>query len=130
MNNVMLTDESFLLYAAHYYDNPQSYSTDEFIEDINRIKYLKKLATRYQDSGVLKERLVINHLIVLSNVFPVKVLNKILYLKMKDQFGFIKPFLILLNILQDKIYDVNNEREIDTTLISMDNNIVNVLRKI
>lgn len=126
----MLTDESFLLYAAHYYDNPQSYSTDEFIEDINRIKYLKKLATRYQDSGVLKERLVINHLIVLSNVFPVKVLNKILYLKMKDQFGFIKPFLILLNILQDKIYDVNNEREIDTTLISMDNNIVNVLRKI
>lgn len=130
MNNVMLTDESFLLYAAHYYDNPQSYSTEEFIEDINRIKYLKKLATRYQDSGVLKERLVINHLIVLSNVFPVKVLNKILYLKMKDQFGFIKPFLILLNILQDKIYDVNNEREIDTTLISMDNNIVNVLRKI
>lgn len=130
MNNVMLTDESFLLYAAHYYDNPQSYSTEEFFEDINRIKYLKKLATRYQDSGVLKERLVINHLIVLSNVFPVKVLNKILYLKMKDQFGFIKPFLILLNILQDKIYDVNNEREIDTTLISMDNNIVNVLRKI
>ncbi len=130
MNNIVLTEDSYLLYAARHYDNPQSFSTEEFLEDLNRIKYLKKLATRYHDSGSIKERLVINHLIVLSNVFPVSVLNRILYLKMKDQFGFIKPFLILLNLLQDTIHNVGTKSVVDTTLITMDQNIVKLLRKI
>jgi len=125
-----LTDKNFILFCAAHYDNYQYHSTEEFIEDLNRIKYIKKLITRYIEKGELKERLILNHIIVLNNVFGPQILCKILYLKLKNQMKYIKPFLILLNILPDKIYNVNNENIIDTNLIPMDENIVAKLRKI
>lgn len=126
----ILTDKNFILFCAAHYDNYQYHSTEEFIEDLNRIKYIKKLITRYIEKGELKERLILNHIIVLNNVFGPQILCKILYLKLKNQMKYIKPFLILLNILPDKIYNVNNENIIDTNLIPMDENIVAKLRKI
>lgn len=125
-----LTNENFLIYCAKHYDNPQCHSTEEFLEDIKRIKYIKKLITRYIESGELKERLILNHLTILCNVFSAEHLNRILYLKMKNQFRYIKPFMILLNILQEKIYEVGDERIVDTNSIPMDENIINVLRKV
>lgn len=128
--NYVLTDKNFILYCASHYDNYQFHSTEEFIEDINRIKYIKKLITRYVEKGELKERLILNHIIILNNVFGPDVLCKILYLKLKPQMIYLKPFLILLNILPDKIHNVNDEKVIDTNLIPMDGNIVEKLRKI
>lgn len=130
MTSEKLTEQNFLLYCAHHYDNAQYASTEDFIEDLNRIKYIKKLITRYVDSGELKERLILNHIIILNNCFGPDVLCKILILKLNNYMMYIKPFLILLNILPEKIYNVNNEVVIDTNLIDMDPIIVEKLRTV
>lgn len=126
--NEKLTEDNFIIYAAKHYDNPQCHSTEEFLEDLKRIKYIKKLITRYIDSGELKERLILNHLIVLSNIFPPDPLCRILFLKMKQQMRYIKPFLLLMNVLPDKIYNVGEFAVIDTDLIPIDEDIVEALR--
>lgn len=123
-----LTDENFLIYCARHYDNPQCHSTEEFMEDLKRIKYIKKLITRYVESGDLKERLILNHIIILSNVFGPDHLARILYLKMKPQYKYIKPFLVLLNILPERLLNVKGEKIIDTDMISMDETIIKQLR--
>ena len=128
--NDILTEDNFLLFCAKYYDNSRYISTEEFVEDLNRIKYIKKLITRYVENGDLKERLILNHIIILNNSFGPDILCKILYLKLKPQMKYIKPFLIFLNALPDIIYNVGTESVIDTNLIEMDANIVNKLRKV
>ena len=125
-----LNDDNFLIYAAKHYDNPQCQTTEEFIEDLKRIKYIKKLLTRYTESGELKDRLILNHLIVLSNLFSSDHLCRILYLKMKNQFSYVKPFLVLLNVLPERLYDIRNENVIYTSLIPMDERIIDILRKL
>lgn len=130
MNNEKLTDHNFLLFCAQHYDNSRYVSTEEFVEDLNRIKYIKKLVTRYVENGDLKERLILNHIIILSNCFGPEALCKILYLKLKPQMKYIKPFLVLLNLLPEKIYNVDDEIIIDTNLIEMDVCIVDKLRKV
>jgi hypothetical protein len=130
MNSEILNNKNFILFCASHYDNYQYRSTEEFVEDLNRIKYIKKLITRYIEKGELKERLILNHIIILNNVFGPEVLCKILYLKLKPQMKYIKPFLIFLNLLPEKIYNVEKENIIDTNDIPMDTNIVNILRKI
>jgi len=125
-----LSDDNFLIYCARYYDNPQCHSTEEFIEDLKRIKYIKKLITRYVDSGELKDRLILNHLIILYNVFGAEHMTRILYLKMRGQFKYIKPFLILLGVLPEKIYNIKEEAVINTDIIPMDDVIVQSLRKV
>jgi hypothetical protein len=125
-----LTDKNFLIYCAKHYQISKYFTDEEFLEDLNRIKYIKKLITRYIENDDLKERLILNHIIILNNCFGPIVLNKILYLKLKPQFKYVKPFLLLLNILQEKIYMVNNEKVIYTDEILLDPTIVEKLRKI
>jgi hypothetical protein len=126
----VLNNDNFLLYCAKYYDNPQCHSTEEFIEDLRRVKYIKKLITRYVENDDLKERLILNHIIILNNVFGAELLCRILLLKMRSEFKYIKPFLILLNILPEKVYNVGEEKIIYTDLISMDDTLIKILRKI
>jgi len=128
--NDKLTEENFLLYCAQHYDNAKYTSTEDFMEDLNRIKYIKKLITRYIENNDLKERLILNHIIILNNCFGPEALCKILYLKLKPQIKYIKPFLILINVLPDKIYNVGEESIIDTDTIPMDNKIIDKLRKV
>lgn len=120
MTKEKLTEENFLLYCAHHYDNCIYTSTEDFLEDLSRIKYIKKLITRYVENGDLKERLILNHIIVLNNCFGPEALCKILYLKLKKQMKYIKPFLLLLNILPEHIYNVGDEQIIKTKLIETD----------
>ena len=126
----VLTEKNFVLYAAKNYRNPSCRDTEEFYEDIRRIKYIKKLITRYIESGILKERLILNHLIVLSNVFPPEVLCRILYLKMKLQIKYLKPFLLFLNVLTDRIKNIEEVNSTDTSLFPMDETILEKLRQI
>lgn len=128
--NEILTEKNFLLFCAKYYSNVHCTSTEEFLDDIKRIKYIKKLITRYIESGELKERLILNHLIILNNMFGPEALCKILYLKMEEYFKYLKPFLILLNILPIQIINVKKEGIIVTDNILLDTKIVNQLRKI
>jgi hypothetical protein len=125
-----ITHENFLLYAARHYDNPQCSSIDEFHEDLARLKYLKKLTTRYIESGELKERLILNHIIILSNVFAPKILCNIMWLKLPEQLPVLKPFLIFLNLLPDKLYNVGGKNVVYTDEVHMDQHIVAVLRSI
>jgi hypothetical protein len=126
----LLTEENFLIYCVKYYNNSSYVNTDEFIEDINRLKYIKKLITRYIENGDLKERLILNHIIILSNCFPAYVLSKIMYLKFKNNMKYLKPFLILINVLPDKIYNVGDEQIVYTDTIDMDMKIIQRLRMI
>lgn len=126
----ILTDKNFLLYCASVYDNPSCRNTKEFLEDLRRIKYIKKLITRYIESGNLKERLILNHLIVLSNVFPPEHLCRILYLKMELQMKYLKPFLVMMGVLTKYINNIKETNVIDTDLIQLDQGIVDRLRKI
>lgn len=130
MNKELLTEKNFLLFCAAHYDNAKYVSTEDFIEDLNRIKYIKKLITRYVENGDLKERLILNHIIILNNCFGPEILCKVLYLKLKSQMKYVKPFLILLNVLPEKLYNVGDETVIDTNLIAMDETIVSRLRKV
>jgi len=131
MTATALTHDNFLLYAAKSYDNPNCASMAEFQEDLNRIKYVKKLITRFVQSGDLQERLILNHLIILNNVFGPEALAKIIFLKMVDQLQYVKPFMILLAILPKVVYDVGKEGSIIyTDDVPMDSRIVEALRKI
>jgi len=127
--NEHLTDKNFLIFCAKHYEHPQ-YDSQEFFEDLNRIKYIKKLITRYVENNELKERLILNHIIILNNCFGPEALNRILYLKLKDQMKYIKPFLVLLNILIPQILNINEEKIIYTDTIEMDQGIVAKLRKV
>lgn len=124
-----LNEANALIYAAKHYDNPHFFDTVEFYEDLSRFKYLKKLFGRYEESGDLNERLVLNHLIVIYNVFGVEAATKLLFLKMDNYGSYLKPFLLLLNFLPDVIYNVEG-RNIITSEIVMDQNIVEKLRQI
>ena len=126
MENV--TEENFVIFAAQHYDNPQCTSTDEFFDDLNKFKYIKRLFNKYLETGELRERLILNHIVVLSNVFSPKIAVKLLFIRLEEHLHLLKPFLVLLNILPDKVYINNNT--INTTDIPMDKHIVRVLREI
>lgn len=125
-----LDDNNFIEFCVNNYDNAQCHDEDEFFEDLRRIKYIKKLVTRYMTEGDLKERLILNHLIILQNVFGPYTLCKIILFKMPNQLKYIKPFLVLMNALPDKVFNVGNQEVILTDAIEMDPKIVEVLRKI
>lgn len=124
-----LTERNSLLYAAKHYDNPHFFDEMEFYEDLSRFRYLKKIFGRYEETGDINERLVLNHLTVIYNVFGVEAATKLLFLKMNNYGSYLKPFLLLLNYLPEVVYNVNGEN-IHTVEIPLDQNIVNKLRKI
>ena len=124
----LLTDKNFLLYAAQNYRNPASTGQEEFLEDVRRIKYVKKLVTRFMETGELKERLILNHLVVLGNVFNPVALSRILFLKMESQFGYVKPFLVMLGFMPEIIENVKEIRKVNTDVIVMNQTIIDALR--
>lgn len=126
-----LDDSTFLLYCAKYYDNPQCFGTEEFYEDLKRIKYIKKLFTRYDITGELKERLILNHIMTLVNVFGPIPTVRILFFKIPEHHHCLKPFFILLNILPTTIYNIGKEGiNINTDDIHLEPTIVHALRNI
>jgi hypothetical protein len=125
-----LTEENFLLFAAKFYDNPQCFDTEEFFEDMNRFKYLKKLLNKYRQTGELKTTLILNHIIVINNLFGPEATVRMLFLKCSDFLDCIKPFLIFLNIFPEWINDVGAINRLSTASIPMDSFIIDELRKI
>ena len=120
-----LTDKNFLLFATQHYDNPQCESMDEFHEDLNRIKYIKRLLKKYKKTGVLRERLLLNHIIILQNIFGPSCCSRILFFKIEPELhSELKTFLVFLNYLPDTLPEV----EVDE--IPLDNKIITTLRKI
>lgn len=124
-----LDNSNFLLYAAKHYDNPQCFDTKEFYDDLKRFKYLKRLFNRYRETGELKERLIINHLQILYNLFGIEPTTRMLFLSLKKHRECLKPFLILFNTMPDKVRCIEGI-DIYESDIKMDQKIVEILRKI
>lgn len=122
-----MNNDNFVLYAMHNYDNPECHGVTEFEDDLNRFKYLKRLFYRYKERGELKERLVINHLIVLYNVFGTAT-TKMLFFKIEKEFWpQLKTFLVFLNYMP---MEVIADKRIQESDIPLDENIIKVLRKV
>mgnify|MGYP003659693814 CR=1 FL=1 len=124
-----LNNSNFLLYAAKHYDNPQCFDTKEFYDDLKRFKYIKRLFNRYKESGDLKEKLIINHLQILYNLFGNEPTTRMLFVFLKNYTTYLKPFLILFSVLPEVIYDIDGVN-IRTSDIVMDPHIIEILRKI
>lgn len=129
MHTDMLDEGNFLIFAAKHYDNKQCLDTEEFYDDLKRFKYLKRLFGKYAETGELRERLILNHLIILYNVFG-KHATRMLFLKLEDYLPYLKPFIVLLNFMPDKVIIGANNRIIYSSDVPMDPYIVSVLRKI
>lgn len=116
-----LTSKNFALFAAKNYNNPQCMTTEEFQEDLQKFKYIKRLFNRYETTGELGERLILNHLIVLYNVFGINAANHMMFYKIdKKNWPLLKTFLVYLNYLPEDQY----------VEVPLDPNVVDVLRKI
>lgn len=116
-----LNEKTFLLYASRHYYNPTFSDIEEFHEDLKRFKYIKRLVNRYIENDKLSERLILNHLIVIFNVFGAEAALNMLQVKLdKEHWPTIKPFLVFLKYIRND----------QLTGIEMDQKVVEVLRKI
>jgi|TARA_B110000971_G_C19677407_1_gene349492 hypothetical protein len=116
-----LNKRNFELFAAQNYNNPECLDIEEFKEDLARFKYLKRLLRRYELADDLQIRLILNHIIVLYNVFGIESANRMLWYKIEpEHWTYIKPFLVFLNYLP-----VDEKVE-----IPLDPLIVDLLRKL
>jgi hypothetical protein len=116
-----LNDDNFLLYAAKHYYNPVAIDADEFFDDLARFKYIKKLISRYNKNGILSERLLLNHFVVIFNVFGIPTGLKMLEYKIGlEHWPIVKPFLIYLRVIHNTEY----------TDYKMDSTVVEALRNI
>ena len=97
-----ITSENVLMFAIRNYTNPHCEGEKEFEDDLKRFKYIKRLLRKYYDTGILKERLLLNHIIVLNNVFGADACATLLLFKIQDQYWpAMKAFLLFLNILRE-----------------------------
>ena len=92
-----LNEKNYLMFAIKHYDNPQSVTVDDFMEDMKKFKYLKRLLKRYLKTGVLRVNLILNHLIILFNVFGEGTIPLLMYKLGEEYYSIIKTFLFYLN---------------------------------
>lgn len=125
MNFDSLNDDNYILFAMKCYDNPQCSGIEEFHEDLNRIKYLKRLLRKYKTHGILREQLILNHLIIFYNVFGIESGTRLLFSRIEhDLHPCLKTFIVFLHNLPESI------PEVDLLMIPVDIRIANKLRRI
>jgi hypothetical protein len=102
----------------------------EFTEDIKKLNYLKRLFRRYRKHGEMRERLIINHIVVLYNLFGPEVTARLLFFNMnKDDYSILKTYLTFLNIMPERVRGING-KDILSSDIMVDMNIANELRNL
>jgi len=93
-----LTNENYLMFALLHYDNPHCVDIKEYFEDVRKLKYIKRLFNRYKEDDVLKERLILNHIISFYNVFEYEAATRLLFFRVGEQYhSLLKTFLVFLN---------------------------------
>ena len=122
-------DDNFLIYAMKAYSSPHCIMS-EFESDIKRTKYLKKLFRRYKATKELKERLILNHIILLYNVFGSEAATRILFYKIDERdYDILKTFLVYLNYMPDKVFGIKG-KTINSSDILIDLHIAEILRSL
>jgi len=125
-----LNEGNFLMFSMKEYNNIQCVDIEEYYDDLKKIKYIKRLFNIYLNDGQLKERLILNHLIVFYNVFPIQAGTRILFYKIEEQFWpMLKTFLIFLERMPNKIESIRGKTILSTD-IKLDDGIVTRLRTI
>lgn len=123
-----LNENNYILFAAKAYIKPGAVMS-EFEEDMNRVLYLKRLLTKYYTTGVLKDRLVMNHIVILYNVFG-PAATRMLFCKLDEKdLEVVKPFLIFIRMLPEVVPAVNG-KDYDTAAIRLDGEAVQCLLKL
>ncbi len=118
-----LDDDNLLNYAMRNYDNPHCKSVEEFQDDLNRTKYIKRLFRKYKTTGELRERLILNHMIIFYNVFGIEAASSILFYKIEEEFHMLlKTFMVYLEVFP--------ENDLEKIKIPLDVKVVNVLRNL
>ena len=116
-----ITSENANIYAIKHYENPHCENEKEFYDDMKRFKYIKRLLRKYHDTNILKERLLLNHIIILNNLFgPEACVTLLLYSTQKEYLNTLRSFLLFLNMI----------REDELKEISLDDHALEILRKI
>ena len=124
-----LNNDNIMMYAMKAYDRPNCIMS-EFKDDMKRFNYLKRLFLRYRKIGELREQLVLNHLVVLYNVFGPEVTSRMLFFKMsKDDYSALKTYLLFLSIMPEKIRGIKGH-DIISSDIPVDKRIADILREI
>ena len=119
-----LNDDNIVYFAMKNYNNPSCKNIEEFTEDFNRIKYVKRLFNRYEQNGILRERLILNHIITIYNVFGIVPSTRMLFNRIeKKQHSLLKTFLVYLNYCPESKID-----GIDIVSIPLDTKIIKTLR--
>lgn len=125
-----LCDDNFLIYAAKHYDRPHIIQS-EFEDDLKRIKYVKRLLRKYRQTGDCKERLILNHIIILSNVFTVDATVNMLFFKTDvEDYPVLKTFLLFLQFMPDRLSASFNKYYVEQKDITIDLEIAKRLREI
>ena len=125
-----LNDDNFLMFAMREYNNMQCTDVEEFYDDLKKIKYIKRLFNIYKNNGQLKERLILNHLIIFYNVFSVEAGTRILFYKIEETFWpMLKTFLIFLDRMPERIESIKGST-LNASDIKLDEGIVTRLRSI
>ena len=124
---VELNEDNFLIYAIKNYQNSGSLGMSDLEDDLNRFKYLKRLLNRYKKTGEMSERLVINHLIVLYNVFGQAATDMLFYKLDKEYWSELKTYLVFLQRMPLETVVSPGIKETD---IPLNNDLINILRKI
>jgi hypothetical protein len=110
-----LNEDNYLLFAIKFYENPQSVTMEDFETDLKRIRYVKRLLKRYKNTGELKTHLILNHLIILFNVFNDAAVPLLFYYLEKELWPAIKSFLLFLNRFPEyprtQIHDIPEDNE-------------------
>ena len=109
-----ITSDNIVMFAIKHYNNPQCEGEKEFYDDMKRFKYIKRLLRKHNDSGVLKERLLLNHIIILNNLFgPEACVTLLLFKVQREYWETLKSFLLFLNILrEDELKDVIESQKV------------------
>ena len=124
-----LNDKNFELFAAHYYQHAGC-TIEEFEKDLGHFRHLKRLLRKYRNKNELRERLILNHIILLNNVFGVQSSVRMMFFSIEtDLWPYLKTFLIFLDLLQDKVLGIDG-RNINTVSIPLDEGIIDKLRNL
>ena len=109
-----ITSDNIMMFAIKHYDNPQCEGEKEFHDDMKRFKYIKRLLRKYKETKVLKERLLLNHIIVLNNLFgPEACVTLLLYKIQQEYWETLKSFLLFLNIIrEDELKEVQENKDV------------------
>ena len=109
-----LNDTNYIMFAIKHYDNPHCENEKEFYDDMKRFKYIKRLLRKYKETNILKERLILNHIIVLRNLFgPEACVTLLLHKIQQEHFSSLKSFLLFLNMIRDdELQEIKHNEEI------------------